>query len=59
MENEVKKNVIKFLYSNYDVMAYSSIDMERVSRGVIKPRLKLKKEAGAAKREKRNFALDK
>lgn len=58
MQEEVNKNVTEFLYSNYGMMVYNPIDMERVSRKVIKYSLNVKNDAKAVKQKKRNFASD-
>lgn len=56
---EVKKNVTEFLCSNYDVVAYSSTNVERMSREVIEHRMNVKKKAKAVKQKKRKFMPEK
>lgn len=57
MDEEVKKNVMKFLHNNYDVMTYSLVDMEKVSQKVIEHRLNVKQEVSTVNQKKMNFTL--
>lgn len=57
MEESVKKGITDFLLNNYNVMAYSLIEMKRVSKDVIVYRLNMRKEAKAVKQKNRIFAL--
>lgn len=59
MEKGVKKNMTKFLYNNYNAMAYYPADMKGVSKKVIKLKLNMKKKAKVVKQKKRDFTPDK
>lgn len=56
MEESVKKELIEFLHNNYDVMAYSLVEIKGVSRDVIKHRLNMRKEVNVVKQRKKNVA---
>lgn len=57
MKDRVKRNITKFLYNNYDIMAYSPANMKEVSRKVI-TQAESKKEGKVVMQKKRNFALN-